>query len=299
MGAWWRPNDPEAVYLIDAVPGEDSGVFRQPVSGGQRAYVEVAPPTLSSPDGSVTVRRLGNGTFDITRLADNTTFNVATGGVYPAVSPDGRRLLWEVVYGEILPGTVDPGIEFWVSNIDGSVQRRVFTQSGGYSMWLDSHRLLIFKRPPYTATTQLFILDIDDPAVTPQLLGTYRYLRGLEIAPGGAWIAYWLPFQEDPASSGVYVQRTEIGSSPVKLPVFGAYQWRDARSLYTLSFDMAQDVHTLGVIDVGELRLRTLTDPATTPIRVANGDWHVSPDGTRIVFVDPTDYDMYMLTIEQ
>jgi hypothetical protein len=42
---------------------------------------------------------------------------------------------------------------------------------------------------------------------------------------------------------------------------------------------------------------RWLTDPDEVPIRVANGDWSVSPDGTRIVYVDPADYGLYMLTV--
>jgi len=66
-----------------------------------------------------------------------------------------------------------------------------------------------------------------------------------------------------------------------------------------LSFDPAQDVHALGYVDVTTGEHRWLTDPEDLPIRVANGEWSVSPDGTRIVYVDPTDYGMYMLTVSE
>jgi Tol biopolymer transport system component len=295
--AWWRGTESDAVYLIDAVPGQGAGVFRQPLDGSARQFVEPVPPALYSPNGDVTVRSIGGGSFAITRLADHTTWDVYTGGYYPAVSPDGTRLLWEVVYGDILPGTDAPGLEVWVNNLDGSLPRRVHTQAGGYSLWLDAHRLLLVKRITYTAETQLYLLDIDDPAVTPVLLGSYRWLRGLQVSPGGEYIAFYLPFQENPDDSSVYVQRTEPGSAPQKLDFFGPYQWRDDRSLFTLSFDPAQEAHALGIIDVVDGTQRTLTDPAEMPIRVANGDWSVSPDGTKIVFVDPADYGLYVVQV--
>lgn len=298
IGARWRANDLDAVYIIDAVPGQETGVFRQPLNGSERTWVEAAPPTSVSPDGTVTVRHLGGGTMEIRRLTDGARWEYYL-GVYPSVSPDGTRLLWEVVNGELLPGqSQPPGVEFWVGNLDGSLRRMVQRLSGGYSLWLDARRLLLVKRIVYSADTQLFVLDIDAPNPAPVLLGTFRFVRGIQVAPGGAHIAMLLPFQQDPEASGIYLLRTEPGAVPQKLPFFGAYQWRDDQSLYTLSYDGSTDVHTLGVYDITTGQHRTLTDPDELPIRVANGDWHVSPDGTRIIYVDPTDYDLYVLTIE-
>jgi murein DD-endopeptidase MepM/ murein hydrolase activator NlpD len=297
LGAWWNPRDLNAVYLIDAIPGQPTGVFRQPLDGSPREYVQPAPPDLFSPDGAITVRRTPDAYMRITRETDGMAWQVTTEGVYPAVSPDDKRLLWELVYGDIVPGSSTPAVAMIVSNIDGSLVRRVYTQSGGYSMWLDAHRLLIVKRPPFTAETQLYILDIDDPKMTPELLGIYPFLHRLEVAPGGGMIAYFLPFQKNPDDSGVYVQSTEPGSTARKLPFFGAYQWRDDHTLFTLSYDLTTDAHALGVVDVQTGDVRTLTDPADLPIRIANGDWSVSPDGTRIVYVDSVDFGLYLLTI--
>ncbi len=75
INAWWKPTDTDAVYLIDAVPGQPTGVFRQPLDGSERTYIETAPPTLLSPDGSVTVDSIGGGSFRITRLSDSQSWD--------------------------------------------------------------------------------------------------------------------------------------------------------------------------------------------------------------------------------
>jgi hypothetical protein len=235
----------------------------------------------------------------ITEVASGRSWVVDTGGFIPAVSPDGERLLWEIVHGEVTPGQAFPGLELMISNLDGSERRRVYTQAGGWSVWLDDHRLLIVKPvQPTRAARQLWVLDVDNEQPEPYLLGEYKFLRGLQVAPGGRWIAFYLPFQDDPDDSGVYVQMTRRGAPPArKLDFFGAYQWRDDRSLYTLSFDITQDAHTLGYVDVDGSH-RWLTNADILPIRVANGEWSVSPDGNRILYVDPTDYGLYLLTVE-
>ncbi len=298
IGSWWLPTDPAAVYLVDVVPGQGSGVFRQPLDGTPRAYVGPVPPAQTSPDGTITVQRQPDGSMKLTDTRTGGSWEVLTQGVYPAISPDNRQLLWEVYYGELVPGTSHPGVEVWVSDIDGGRARVVHTLANGYTQWLDDHRLLGVRRISYTADVELYILDLNEPGwPQPQMLGTYRYLRGLQIAPGGGRVAFFLPFQDDPAASGIYVQPTEAGRAAVKLDFIGAYRWRDDRSLYTLSFDASTDVHTLGVADVVRRTHLTLTAPADLPLRVANGEWSVSPDGAHIVYVDPADYSLRLLTV--
>ncbi len=300
VGAWWEPDDPDAVYLIDETSQGEAAVMRQPLDGSRREVVRDAPPALASPDGSIALEYNGDGSIRLTRDGDGATWNVNTNGTLPAVSPGNTRLLWQRVFGEIVPGISHPSVAIWASNIDGSAARRVYSWAGSQGAWLDDDRVLIIRRVPYTPEHLLYIVDVStntsDPE--PQLLGSYMNLSGLRIAPGGARIAYYLPFQDDPDASGVYVQRTEPGSQPQKLPTFGAYRWRDADSLYVLSYDLEQPAHALGVVEVESGDLRWLTDPEEQPIRVANGEWSVSPDGTRIVFLDPEDYGLYLIEIE-
>ena len=298
VGAWWSPADSAAVHVVNEGAEGRGAVFRQPLDGSPRTEERPAwPLRLTSPDGAVTVERLPDGSMHVTRRADGATWDVDTQGVYPAVSPDGARLLWRMVYGEIVPGTSTPSAAFWVSNLDGSQMRRVYSARGASAQWLDARRILIVRRITYTPTRELYVLDVTTPEAEPQLLGAYDFLHELRVSPGGAWIAFFLAFQDDPAANGVYTQRTTSGSTPRRLDAFGAYRWRDRRSLYVLSYDPAQDAHALGVADALSGRVRWLTDPASLPIRVANADWHVSPDGRRIAFVNPQDYELYLLSV--
>lgn len=302
VGAWWQPDDAEAVYVIDALPGQGTAVFRQPLNGGTRRFVEFAPPTQTSPDGTITITQLPTGTIRLTRKADGAIFEVDTGGVYPAISPDGTRILYELVYGEIVPGTSNPSVVIWASALDGTHAQRVYSSPGVYSMWLDDHRVLIVHPVEYLAEARLLIVDLDAPGpggeLVPQLLGTYDNLKGLQIAPGGGHIAFFLAFQDDPALNGIYVQPTQIGSTPQKLPFVGAYRWRDDDSLFVLSYNgLDRAAHALGVIEIAGGVMRWLTDPDTQPIHVANGEWSVSPDGARIVFLDPADYGLYVIVV--
>lgn len=298
LNTWWDPHDAEAVYLVDAVPGQPAGVFRQPLDGSPRRYLYPAPPRLTSPDGSLEIARASDGTIRLTERATGATWTPNTFGVYPAIAPDNSKLLYEIVYGEFVPGTSTPGIDVRISDRDGSNMRSVATLANGYSQWLDSDRLLLIRRTEYAADSQLSVLDLRDDNPQPELLAEVTWLRGVQVAPGGDRIAFWLGFQDNPDDSGVYVLETRPGSRPRKLPFFGGYRWRDSQSLYTLSFDASSDVHALGVYDLTSRTHRTLTDPEQLPLRIANGEWSVAPDGTQIVYVDPTDYGLYRLTIQ-
>ncbi len=300
IGAWWDAADPDAVYLIGPMPqtsDEAAGIFRQPLDGALRRHVAALPVSVPSPDGSVTVQSAGGGQVRVTRREDGASWLVDTGGDIPVVSPDGTRLLWEQVFGAIVPGQSPPSARIWVSALDGSDRRLVYTVTDGTVRWLDAGRLLIVKRVTYTAETRLYTLDIDRDPLEAQPLGSFGFVRDLEVAPGGRWIAFMTLFQDDPATSGVTVLRTVPGSLPRTLEAFGAYHWRDDRTLYMLSFDPSSDAHALGVANALTGAVRWLTDPDTLPIRVANGEWSVSPDGTQIVYVDPTDYALMRLTV--
>jgi hypothetical protein len=48
-------------------------------------------------------------------------------------------------------------------------------------------------------------------------------------------------------------------------------------------------------IDAATGKVRALTDPAVTSFRAAGGDWPVSPDGQRIVFVSAADHNLWVL----
>jgi hypothetical protein len=52
-------------------------------------------------------------------------------------------------------------------------------------------------------------------------------------------------------------------------------------------------------IDAATGTQRPLTDPAVTPLPIGGGDWALSPDGRRIVFVSSEDRNLWLLELPE
>jgi hypothetical protein len=175
------------------------------------------------------------------------------------------------------------------------VRAAAITEDGGFS-WLDDRRLLA------TARTGLFtrMSAVDVLNGETYFLGDpngYFRIRGLSIAPGGGRLLFYLMNQPDPVNSAVYSLATVPGAQPERLPWFGAWRWRDADTVYYLPFTPGTGRHTLHAYSLLTGEDRALTDPAVAPFQVADGDWSVSADGTRIAFTDARDRTTWVITI--
>jgi hypothetical protein len=52
-------------------------------------------------------------------------------------------------------------------------------------------------------------------------------------------------------------------------------------------------------VDAAAGAARALTDPAVTPLRIAGGDWALSPDGQRLAFVSAEDRNIWILELPE
>jgi murein DD-endopeptidase MepM/ murein hydrolase activator NlpD len=286
----WHPTDPDLLYVVDGSPGQPASIFEWSVTASAPTQVvSPAPPPLQSPDGTHLIILRDNQVF-IRRLADAADWNVLTSGSIPAISTDNSRLLWEVRGQAVIPGQPAANTEFWVSDLYGQNARRVLAQRGGSAQWLDNQRLLITTPAPQGRETQLSVLDTEDG--TQFMLGAWEWLRGLDVAPGGGRLLFYLTRHSDPAVNGVYTIETRPDATPQRLSWFGAWRWRDSDSLYYLPFDPTTDQQQLMWYDLRTGQQRNLT---TQPFTIANGDWSVSPDGRRIVFYNALDRSMWLL----
>ena len=293
-GAWWHPTDSNLLYLIDGYAGQPAQVYE--IEGlGKALAVETAPPTLISPDGQYQIIRAG-GEIRVRRTADQAEWTVMTEGSYPAISTGNSHLLWELSSWAFLPGEDYPTVETWISDLDGNNIRKIWSQLGGSAQWLDDHRVLIINPVLDRTDTTLTIYDVITDTVTT--LGTWNWLRGISVAPGGGRLLFYLVGQPNPADNGIYTIETQPGAMAQKLPWFGGWRWRDANSIYYIPFNTAYgDTHLLAYYDFLSGELRYLTDPNTQPFTVANADWSVSPDGRRIVFTN-SDGNSWVLELE-
>lgn len=282
---WWR--DAQHLNVIDGAPGQRAQIFDWQIDNGALTSLGQAPPPFLSPDGSYQVYESA-GAVLVRRLSDGAEWRVPTSNALPAISTDNSRLLWMQRRGSSVPGQPPPAVTVWVSDIMGNNPSPILTQKGGGAIWLDAARLLV-TTPSETdrTTTTLSIVDTRDNSSF--VLGTWTWLRGVSIAPGGGRLLFYLAWQADSSTDGVYTQETQPGAVAQHLSWFGAWRWRDADSLYYLPFASYGQVHYYQ-ISTGEDR--SLTD---MPIHVANADWSVSPDGQRIAFQNADDLNTWLL----
>jgi hypothetical protein len=251
-----------------------------------------------------------DGAFTIVEnLDDGEKWRLGTGGRGVLLSPDRTRVVWNET-PETLPfenrltnvmiGSLSrsPGAD----QSGGDARTLVRSLRGGATAWLDDQHLLMTGREsPDSQEVTLFTFSLADG--TRQDLDRARNLRSITPSPDGKWIAYAIVFDEQPERDGLWLVRRDSGSeasgtgAPRKLGFFGGFQWRDARRLVYVPLEPGAQGQVLYEYDVAVDRARQLTDPTRTPFKIANGDWAISPDGNKIVFVNAQDMNLWLINI--
>ncbi len=220
------------------------------------------------------------------------------------VSPDRNRIAWSITKADLPPERQVAAI--WLANLDGSDARQVATlPRGGVSGWISDDVLLVSGRESLQAREQaISALSLADGSVTE--LARAERLRGQVLSPSGQWIVYYITFDDDPAQNGLWLVSTD-GSQRTRFDsaLFGAYQWRGCPGqcgpeddrLIMVPFDPNATFHRLVELNPATGETRPLTDPALTPIKIANGDWRVSPDGRYVAFVESSDRNIWVIEL--
>jgi len=298
---FWSP-DSSAVYYYDGADGALATRYAVSVLEARAPQpIGEAPHRLYSPDGLWELVQI-DGRTRLVRRATGEWREIATGGALPQFSPSSARLLWHRHPADNIPGGIPPLTEVWIADVDGTRRELLGTQQGGAVYWLDETRLLAVEPIGRTQTFKLFIWSLATRQKT--LLAQVKNLRGLQVAPGGAIILFYAPFQDDPARSGLYGMLTQPDAQPVLLPFFSSYRWRDSKTILYLRYgananpflstDGGQMLLASYDVTTGEQRI--LTDPAQ-PFRIANDDWHVSPDGRHVVFWNADDSALWLISL--
>lgn len=245
-----------------------------------------------TPERDFLIQVAGNSTI-LERLADGRRWTVATQGEGVILSPQRTQIAW----------TVDPDVvveerisQLWVADLDGgNAQSVAQLPRGGLSGWLDEATLLITSRA--TLQDRVSRLETLDLATGDRiLLAEDERLRSVQIAPGGQWVSYMISFNVDTTRNGLWVTAAD-GSLQTRLPqeLFGAYQWRNESELVIIPFDPAATWHTVLSYRPADGAVTTLVDPQVTPIKIANGDWQISPDGRAMVFLSAAQKNVWVV----
>ncbi|MBI3362707.1 MAG: hypothetical protein HY023_16520 [Chloroflexi bacterium] len=222
-------------------------------------------------------------------------WQVKTNGNAPAFSPDATQMVWQV------GGTRGPlnnrRNDLFAANVDGGEARHVATfLGGGVAAWFpDSAHLLVIARPSDdTIDRAISVFDLADGS--SRELARAERIGGARLSRGGTWVAFTITFAPNPADSGLWLARTD-GGEVKRLDLYGAYRWRDDARLFVIPFEPGAGSNVLWEVDAATGAARPITDPTATPFLIANGDWAVSPNGGRIVFLNAADRALWLLSL--
>ncbi|MCC7359827.1 MAG: PD40 domain-containing protein [Anaerolineales bacterium] len=290
----WSPDGQEVWYLDRPSDASPAGMWGVAVTSGEPRFV-TAKLGLYSPDRSLVAYPLGGQTY-IERVSDGERWVVPAGGRAVNFSPDSTRIAWQVASSTI--NFDRRAVQLWVANVDGSGARSVANLTGGgLGDWLpDGARVLVSGRDSDDRAGFIATLNVDDGTLTTVVEAPN--LRGAQTSPDGGWLIYQVAFSGEAARDGLWVVAL-AGGEPRRLDLFGAYRWRSEGRLLLIPLEPGAPAQRLVEIDVATGTVRPLSDPAVTPVRIAGGDWALSPDGRRIVFVAAADHNLWLLELPE
>lgn len=231
----------------------------------------------------------------IERVSDGQKWQIRTGGRTVLMSPDHTRVVWNETGQN---GPLETRVtNVMHANLDGSGAHSLGSAlRGGASAWLDNDRLLMTARPDRTSqVVTLSVFTISTGA--SRALAMSDHLRNTLPSPGGAWVAYTIVFDKDPALNGLWFIRTNGGAAH-KVDFWGSFQWRDShRIIYVPLLSDGSD-HAFYEYDADTGAQRRLIGPADPVFKIANGDWVVSPDGSKIVFLETKDLNLWLWSFQ-
>lgn len=293
---FWYPDSESVLYLDKPAANAPTGFYRVMLDEAD------APPELWS-------ERIANYTGDMAfaiipeaagtrliRLEDNKEFRIRNGGRGVQISPDRTRVVWTETR-ETFPAE-NRLSNVMLANIDGTNPKRVFqTMRGGVSGWLDNNRLLMTGRLSRDGfETTLFIYNLTDGTRT-DLISAER-LRQTTPSPDGSWLLYSIVNDPDASLNGLWMMRTD-GTGKKKLDVFGAAQWRDGSRLIYAPLEPGAPTHAFYEFAAETGATRRLTPADGPTFKIAAGDWDVSPDGNKIVFVNAADKNIWLWRLNE
>jgi Tol biopolymer transport system component len=291
---FWSSDGSQVRFIDRPSDTSPSGIWGVDLEGGDPVFV-AARPGVYSPDESLVAYPSGGRTV-IERVADGETWNAPSAGRPVQFSPDGRRIAWQIASSTV---NFDRRVvQVFVSSVDGSDAVQVAqVVGGGLAGWFpDSQRLLITRRAEAGNDIELVVLD---PATgEQQLIASAPRLRGISLSPQGEWLAYQVSFSGDANLDGQWVVRSD-GTGARRLDRFGAYTWRKEGRLLLIPLEPGSASNRLLEVDATTGQARELIDIGQTPLRIAESNWSLSPDGSRLAFVAAEDHNIWLLDLPQ
>ncbi|MGD8823166.1 MAG: hypothetical protein PVG63_08705 [Anaerolineales bacterium] len=288
----WGADSNWVVFLdrprIDAQPG----LYGVPINGGDPRLIHPQVGIYSN-DFSLVAYKQDGYTY-VERWADGTRWTIPNLGRPVFFSPSGRKLAWDISS----EGITHPDLRqhsIWVSAHNGSEARQIVSvQGGSFIGWLANEEQIIVtgRLEPY-GMGGIWRIDIDSREAT--LLMEVERPRDLLLSPEGGWLAFTIRFEQTDGRNGLWIMNTADGQAR-RLDAYGSYRWRSEGQLLLIPFDPAAEL-ALWQYDSASGEGIQLTNPDVYHFKIANNDWEVSPDGTKVVYVSAEDYSLWILQL--
>lgn len=297
LSPFWN-SDSTAVLFIDKPSSEaPAGIWAVGMDGGNPALVTERMGIIS-PDMQILAYPEGDQTY-VERLSTGEKWQIPSKGRSISFSPDGAWVAW--TGGSSGPPFDTARREVWISRIDGTEARLVReVTGGGFDGWTPDSRMVITGQE--NGTTVVWLTKEGNGELEKLCDGSIfemvraERLRGVSLSPGGSWLAYQVTFSSVPEDNGLWVINTSTLERR-KLPVFGAFRWRDDDSLLVVPLELGQDWHRLVQVEASTGDAIDLAVPGAANFKIANGEWSVSPDGTKVAFISAFDKNIWVLLL--
>jgi WD40 repeat protein len=223
----------------------------------------------------------------VQRISDGLRVRLDTSGGNLSWGPNAQ-VAWQVTSQE---GNFDRrSTRVFVGDLEGNGRQVATSYGGGFSGWLDANTLLLSgKLQPSDPLRRLETLDLKTGTRT--LLTQALGLRSLSISPDRQHIAYYVAFDK-PERNGMFVV-SKTGQRQT-MPWFGSYRWQGGKRIVYVALALSAQSHVLREYDLGTGQTRVLADLGT---KISNDQWQVSPDGKKVVFVNASDRNLWLMDL--
>ncbi|MEW6568174.1 MAG: hypothetical protein AB1449_08430 [Chloroflexota bacterium] len=290
---FWSP-DSSRVLFIDLQEAEgQAGLYAVDIEGGPPQLVTRTIGVFSR-DWAYLAYPYAGETI-VQRRQDRWQWVIPNGGRAVRFSPSGRSIAWQVasVTAEN-PDLRDRTL--WIASPNGlGAQHLITVIGGGLIGWTDDEQsVLMSGRLSLDGPSGIWRVSTFDGSA--ELVREVRRPRDPLLSPQGGWLAFYIAFAADPEDDGLWLLRLRDGAVR-RLDLFGAYRWRSEGQLLVIPLDLEDAGPALWEVEAASGRARRLTDPALTPLSIANNDWQVSPDGSKIVYLSTQDRNLWLLPL--
>lgn len=289
MGPMWSADSQSVLFIDKPTADAPSGIYRVALNAPNKSELWSERVAFYTPQLDYAQIPEQAGTRLI-RVSDGTEFRIKNGGRQVLISPDRTHIVWSESR-DTFP-TENRVSNIILANVDGSNPKQILQiLRGGVTAWLDNDRLLMSGRASRsTEDTTVFIYNLKDGSRTN--IVTALRLRVTIPSRDGSWIAYTIVDDQESTRNGLWVVRSD-GTGVKKLDVYGPLQWIDGSRFIYVPFDVGAPSHSFWEYDAETGQTRRLT-PEGQPFKIAGGDWAVSTDGNKIVFVNAADMNLWV-----